>query len=179
MDFSPCASDARAVRARIENSVKDQVPYLRQFICKAWNESGQYQSVLRAYKTKPLKFVSEEEREAFLDFCKVRLPDCPFGMRSVEYPEDTTDLICAVIDNLNGGGWESSMSFSDCFSLGWDLNIAYTDGGSETGTWDLDYELVAREVRDFPKYTGHTVRSWWVCEGVKVYCDRLTGKYTF
>ena len=102
VDFSPCASDASNVRFWIEDAIKDHVPYLRQCICKAWNESGRYQSVLRAYKKKPLKFVSEEEREAFLAFCEKEISNCPFAMNPYEYPEDTTELIGALVDDLNG-----------------------------------------------------------------------------
>lgn len=179
VDFSPCASDASNVRFWIEDAIKDHVPYLRQCICKAWNESGRYQSVLRAYKKKPLKFVSEEEREAFLAFCEKEISNCPFAMNPYEYPEDTTELIGALVDDLNGCEWESSMSFDDGFKLGESLGLAYTEGGCETGTWDVDYALVAREIRDFPKYTGHTVRSRGIAGGVEVKCDRLTEKYTF
>ena len=113
VDFSPCASDASNVRFWIEDAIKDHVPYLRQCICKAWNESGRYQSVLRAYKKKPLKFVSEEEREAFLAFCEKEISNCPFAMNPYEYPEDTTELIGALVDDLNGCEWESSMTVSN------------------------------------------------------------------
>ena len=49
------------------------------------------------------------------------------------------------------------------------------------GSWGVDYGRVAEEIRDSPKYTGHTVPDWHIGDwsSPSIRSDRLTAKYTF
>ena len=60
--------------------------------------------------------------------------------------------------------------------------IEYSDNGWDVlGSWGVDYGRVAEEIRDSPKYTGHTVPDWHIGDwsSPSIRSDRLTAKYTF
>lgn len=174
---------AREFRAEIERHITEHIPELRRFMVKAWNESGKYQSVLKAYKTRRLPFVNEKEREEFLSFCKERVWQCPFNTSNAEYPDETKELIQIVDDDMNGMPWEYGMCGGQSFTIGEGGDrIEYSDNGWDVlGSWGVDYGRVAEEIRDSPKYTGHTVPDWHIGDwsSPSIRSDRLTAKYTF
>lgn len=135
---------AREFRAEIERHITEHIPELRRFMVKAWNESGKYQSVLKAYKTRRLPFVNEKEREEFLSFCKERVWQCPFNTSNAEYPDETKELIQIVDDDMNGMPWEHGMCGGQSFTIGEGGDrIEYSDNGwGVLGSWGVDYGRV-------------------------------------
>ena len=136
----------------------DEIPSLREFIVSAWNESGKYKSVLDPDPEKPLLFVNDEEKKAFIPFCEERLHRVPLGYSGECGP--TEELLCLAIDRLNGHAWESCMCFGDCYVISADGSptISYCEGSDNLlGHWGISYGAVAEEIRDAPLVKGDTV----------------------
>ena len=143
---------------KIEKFVTDEIPSLREFIVSDWNESGKYKSVLDPDPEKPLLFVNDEEKKAFIPFCEERLHRVPLGYSGECGP--TEELLCLAIDRLNGHAWESCMCFGDCYVISADgsPSISYCEGSDNLlGHWGISYGAVAEEIRDAPLVKGDTV----------------------
>lgn len=142
---------------RIERFVTSQIPYLRKFIVRNWNQSGKYQSALDPGRCKPLEFVNEEEKAAFIPFCVKQLYRVP--LRHPAYEGETDALTCLAIDHLNGMRWESCMVMGHCYVLGPGGNgITYAkDVDTLVGWWNIDFDSAAREIRDWSLVKGGTV----------------------
>ena len=108
--------ELKEIGDRIERFVTSQIPYLRKFIVRNWNQSGKYQSALDPGRRKPLEFVNDEEKAAFIPFCVKQLYRVP--LRHPAYEGETDALTCVAIDYLNGMRWECSMVMGHCYVLG-------------------------------------------------------------
>lgn len=149
--------ELKEIGDRIERFVTSQIPYLRKFIVRNWNQSGKYQSALDPGRRKPLEFVNDEEKAAFIPFCVKQLYRVP--LRHPAYEGETDALTCVAIDYLNGMRWECSMVMGHCYVLGPGGNgITYAkDVDTLVGWWNIDFNSVAREIRDWPLVKGDTV----------------------
>ena len=149
--------ELKEIGDRIERFVTSQIPYLRKFIVRNWNQSGKYQSALDPGRCKPLEFVNEEEKAAFIPFCVKQLYRVP--LRHPAYEGETDALTCLAIDHLNGMRWESCMVMGHCYVLGPGGNgITYAkDVDTLVGWWNIDFDSAAREIRDWPLVKGGTV----------------------
>ena len=149
--------ELKEIGDRIERFVTSQIPYLRKFIVRNWNQSGQYQSALDPGRRKPLEFVNDEEKAAFIPFCEKQLYRVP--LRHPAYEGETDALTCLAIDYLNGMRWESCMVMGHCYVLGPGGNgITYAkDVDTLVGRWNIDFTSAAREIRDWPLVKGGTV----------------------
>ena len=126
---------------KIEKFVTDEIPSLREFIVSDWNESGKYKSVLDPDPEKPLLFVNDEEKKAFIPFCEERLHRVPLGYSGECGP---TEELC----------------FGDCYVISADgsPSISYCEGSDNLlGHWGISYGAVAEEIRDAPLVKGDTV----------------------
>ena len=52
--------------------------------------------------------------------------------------------------------------------------------GETLGCWDIDDDRICEEIRDYPKFSGHTVSYWQLREDYpRIESSRLTAEYTF
>ena len=101
--------------------------------------------------------MNDEEKAAFIPFCVKQLYRVP--LRHPAYEGETDALTCVAIDYLNGMRWECSMVMGHCYVLGPGGNgITYAkDVDTLVGWWNIDFNSVAREIRDWPLVKGDTV----------------------
>ena len=170
----------KGIREKLEHYVTSHIWRLRFRIVKAWNASGKHQSVLNPSMRKPLMFVNDKERDDFLWECEHALWNCAFLSDAYDKSKEM-HLKMILIDDLNGKAWEPCMVIGSGFSLGEGEAIVYCDKWGETlGCWDIDDDRICEEIRDYPKFSGHTVSYWQLKEDYpRIESSRLTAEYTF
>ena len=171
------------VRADIEAFITRRIPELRRALVPKWNALRYIKSKLDPNQLDaPLEFVDDAEPDCFVDYANDEIPDLPFPDPSPDTRSKFQNLTGQLIDNLNGQPWAGNMvmGYASNFGLRRDSISFFESASYISGCWVIDYQAVAEQVRDYPKYKGHTVSEWArLDEDPWIRSNRITEKYTF
>ena len=171
------------VRADIEAFITDHIPELRKALVLKWNTLTDIRSVLDPSQVDaPLEFTDDLEPDDFIDFAEDEIRTYRFPDPSPDTRSKFQNLTGQLIDNLNGQPWAGNMVMGYAYNFGLRRDsISFFESASYiSGCWVIDYQAVAEQVRDSPKYKGHTVSEWArLDEDPWIRSNRITEKYTF
>lgn len=171
------------VRADIEAFITRHIPELRKALVPKWNALRYIKSKLDPNQLNaPLEFLDDVEPGNFIDFAEDEIRAYRFPDPSPDTKSEFQNLIGQLIDDLNGQPWVSNMAMGYAYNFGLRRDsISFFESASYmSGCWVIDYQAVAEQVIDYPKYRGHTVSEWArLDEGPWIRSDRITAKYTF
>ncbi len=156
---------------------------LRRALVPKWNALRDIRSKLDPNQLNaPLEFLDDVEPGNFIDFAEDEIRAYRFPDPSPDTKSEFQNLIGQLIDDLNGQPWVSNMAMGYAYNFGLRRDsISFFESASYmSGCWVIDYQAVAEQVIDYPKYRGHTVSEWArLDEGPWIRSDRITAKYTF